>query len=569
MKLMTGFILNLAILSATYAAAGEANSKNILVLSGGSNPTANHFSQYLQTKSLTDNLRLLFGPQSVDVLFGAGNSQSNRNLADVHKSTKSAEQSVQDIVFGVITNNNPATKNNLEQWFARGPAKPRSADDTFFLLVSDHGMPNQDQSFTNNCIDMWSYDPNTMSNVPWDQECLSKDELRDLIKTNIPAKRTVFAMSQCFSGGFHQMSVNTESGYPIADVNLCGFTAVTEDTTASGCTPDVDGPGYKGYERFLTQQVTGVDVVTGKPMSYSRKGTLKEAHYAAAAEDTTKDIPLSTSEYYLREWTNAVGKAGFVPRNRGANMTLVRQAMQPAFDNKLDAAALESATGRLAPVAREKIIQLRTQEALIGTYDPEIKTLVATGNRASLYTKAQETATLMAQLQSQLNDLGAQASSYQKNVFMPVWVRAAQAGSIPGVGSREMEFEQNIMLKAETAGASSAQACLKFLSRYATVNNQNDYLKLQQYCAARGSIMQAFGQRDPRLADAITKTNALYAQMSPIYEKLNRLEQRRDQLRRIIIGRSVIAAIVAINAMQDQQAVDEVLGLMSCESSAY
>ena len=81
--------------------------------------------------------------------------------------------------------------------------------------------------------------------------------------------------------------------------------------------------------------------------------------------------------------------------------------------------------------------------------------------------------------------------------------------------------------------------------------------------------MQAFGQRDPRLADAITKTNALYAQMSPIYEKLNRLEQRRDQLRRIIIGRSVIAAIVAINAMQDQQAVDEVLGLMSCESSAY
>lgn len=569
MKLMTSVLGVMSIMSAVHAAAEVGARKNILVLSGGASPVSNHYSQYLQTKTLTDNLRLLFGPQSVDVLFGGGNSQSSRTLADVHRSIKTGDITLQDMIFGVITNNAPATKANVEQWFVHGPAKPHSAEDTFFLLVSDHGMPNEDRSFANNCIDLWSYDPATMKNVSWDQECLSKDDLRDLIKRNIPARRTVFAMSQGYSGGFHQMSVSEDHGYPKADINLCGFTAVTEDTTASGSTPDVDGPGYKGYERFLTQQITGKNVVTGKPMAYPRKATLKEAHYAAAAEDTTKDIPLSTSEYYAREWTKVVGKAGFVPRNRGTNMTLVRQAMQPAFDNKLDGAALETATGRLAPVAHEKRNQLKIQEALIGWYDPDLKVLVATGDRASLYTKAQETAQVMAQLQSQLNELGSQALGLQNRFVKPLWIRAVQGGVVPGVGPRELLFEQRILLAAEMAQDSSELACLRYLSRFATSNVQADYLKLQQYCASRGSIMQAFSKRDPAAADASTKANALYAQMNVIYEKLIRLEQRRDQIRRIIIGRSVLAGLVAINAMQDQAAIEEVLGLSDCESSAF
>src|SRR5690606_29342261 len=89
----------------------------------------------------------------------------------------------------------------------------------------------------------------------------------------------------------------------------------TPDATASGCTPDVDGPTYRGYERFFTEQLTGKDVVTGKELTTPPKATVKEAHYAAALNDSTKDIPLSTSEYYLINWSDLFEEEGFKPRS--------------------------------------------------------------------------------------------------------------------------------------------------------------------------------------------------------------------------------------------------------------
>ena len=51
--------------------------QQLLVLSGGGSPEANRLSQYLQTKQLTEELKNILAPDSVEVLFGIGNSEKN------------------------------------------------------------------------------------------------------------------------------------------------------------------------------------------------------------------------------------------------------------------------------------------------------------------------------------------------------------------------------------------------------------------------------------------------------------------------------------------------------------
>src|SRR5688572_7849650 len=119
---------------------------HVFMLSGGGNPGANHYSQYLQTQTMTYELRKILGDSRVDVRFGAGNNEANpRLLSDVHKATElESGQKIHDMRFGVITGNAPATKDGALEYF-KGLEKSSglSAKDTFFLIVSDHGEPNR------------------------------------------------------------------------------------------------------------------------------------------------------------------------------------------------------------------------------------------------------------------------------------------------------------------------------------------------------------------------------------------------------------------------------------------
>ncbi|HEX4925762.1 MAG TPA: hypothetical protein VFV50_16835, partial [Bdellovibrionales bacterium] len=250
------------------SAAATAADK-YYVLSGGDTPAGNHYSQYLQTKALYDYLHELRGPH-VRVSFGSGQRpDQNVTLADVHRSvTSPAGYRLSKTLPGIIANNEPATAANVKKYFDSGAMQSQQAGDTFFLLVSDHGMPNRnesgdkDKTYSDNCINLWAFDVlagDEFKQRPFDERCLSRSELEKLLATKVRAKKTVFAMSQCYSGGFHQMSVKSSGGYPVANPAICGYTAVTPDTWASGCTPDADGPSYQGYERSLTEQITGID----------------------------------------------------------------------------------------------------------------------------------------------------------------------------------------------------------------------------------------------------------------------------------------------------------------------
>lgn len=358
---------------------GTAFSQNAtFVLSGGGNPFTNHYSQYLQTRTLTKALVGIPSAGPVDVRFGAGNNEHQPTLlADVFRIQIVNGQPKSSLLSGVIPGNRPATKTEVVNYFDRLTGV--LPEDTFFLFVSDHGMPNQAAgNYDNNCIDLWNYDAAKQTPGPQAQSCLSKNELKGMFD-KIPARRKVFVMSQCFSGGFHQMSVQTKAGYPTADAGICGFTATTKDETASGCTPFADGPNYKGYERFFTQQFSGKDVVTGKDMPYQPKHGLKDAHIAASLEDTTKDMPMSTSDYFLMQWAEAALPETFAPRTQAATAAAVRTAILGVMQGTIPSAQSLGLPAPLASLWAEKVSYLNQTIALLGGTNATLTTLLRQG----------------------------------------------------------------------------------------------------------------------------------------------------------------------------------------------
>ena len=81
------------------------------------------------------------------------------------------------------------------------------------------------------------------------------------------------------------------------------------DRQAAGCTPDIDEENYHEYSTFFFAALHGRDR-TGQPVptpDYDRDGRVSfaEAHaYAQIASDTI-DIPLATSDVFLRQFSSA------------------------------------------------------------------------------------------------------------------------------------------------------------------------------------------------------------------------------------------------------------------------
>lgn len=289
-----------------------------VVLSGGGSPSINHYSQYLQTRSLSEDLTLRFGRDRVSVGFGAGNlSGEGAGFPDVVKRDLQVDSSgrpreTQVLLSGEIPGNHEASK----EWLRDALHQKSRADQSLFLLVSDHGapevaLPGQIQTYQNNRIQLWGLHPETRRPLKEADRFYTREEMESDLSA-LPSKRIIYGMTQCYSGGFHYLSVKPESNGKVkVDPRVCGVTASTPDLTASGCSDHVDGPMYAGYERFLTKHLIGRDFVTGVETPGGRAKTLHEAHLLADLDDFTDDLPQASSDFYLSEIYNQSRIFGF------------------------------------------------------------------------------------------------------------------------------------------------------------------------------------------------------------------------------------------------------------------
>jgi thiol-disulfide isomerase/thioredoxin len=164
----------------------------------------------------------------------------------------------------------PATLAELRAWFVR-MGRELAPGDTLLVFVTDHGKRNDDDP-GNSHISLW-------------KESLSVLEFRALLGHLQPGTRVVNVMSQCFSGGFAEAMSPFHDPTPTGDV--CGFYSTTAERPAYGCYPEGRDKDRIGHAfRFI-------DAMT-------RNDTMDAAHLDVLATDLTPDVPLRTSDLYLR-----------------------------------------------------------------------------------------------------------------------------------------------------------------------------------------------------------------------------------------------------------------------------
>jgi len=167
----------------------------------------------------------------------------------------------------------PASKAALRKWF-RAAAKRLGPGDTLLVYVTDHGTRNAEDT-SNNAINLWGKD-----------EELSVNELREWIALLDERVRIVTLMSQCFSGAFANLMYPDPDGV-LPRGNVCGYFSSTEQRPAYGCYPENFDKKEVGHSfRFLR--------------ALRSTSHFPEAHRRVLSSDRTPDVPLTTSDVYLR-----------------------------------------------------------------------------------------------------------------------------------------------------------------------------------------------------------------------------------------------------------------------------
>ncbi len=351
----------------------DNTKQTVLILSGGSSPDSNNYSQYLQALRL-DGFFDADPNSELTTLFGSGITPESQATASPDVKKEDSDGNI-DYVTGPLSGNQAATKENVDYYFqtALGQKKWQHGD-SFVLIVADHGLPNDiefsckslekdddtysfNQNYSDNLIDLWHPDATLYP----ENNFLSVSALKESIASYIPEYVPVTViMTQCYSGGFHYLGYELgEDGFPVKDSNrdIAVFTAISKDTTASGCTPNVKEDTYDGYERRITEELTGQKVLSGDSIKPPVRNVL-EAHNNTLLTDNTKDTPLRTSENYMLDLIEAMDQTA----NSDIKTTL--HGIWLTFD---DSDEKEKMLSKLSPVLRqdlERRLELIDQLAL-------------------------------------------------------------------------------------------------------------------------------------------------------------------------------------------------------------
>ncbi|MDF1930060.1 hypothetical protein PGH45_08270 [Legionella pneumophila] len=415
--------------------------------------------------------------------------------------------------------------------------------------------------YSNNCIDLWHYQKPFINNFTnaknFSKACLSKNELSSLLAL-IPSQQVIFAMSQCYSGGFHQLSVTTQDGYPVANTKICGFTSSTDDHYASGCTADANGATYQGYERSFTEWYTGHGVIDGKKIREPAKSMLV-AHQNAIIEDMTVDIPLSTSDYYLLQWAKLFASKQFKSRTKHYDNNMI-QSIYLNYKKRLQSSNNDALYQfmHIARASEDKIVQLM----------PEAREFAS----LSLTKQKQKISSLEKQLEQEGKELQALWEGMMNltlNVIMPSWEKAVNQSKNQLLNEKQQTFEKEfyqtiVKLNLYQHPYQFEMYYLQYLSE-----KQNDP-DLVNYQKNRNTIIYQWARthnNDP-LANAIKNWEKLNKKQLSLTEHIAEEEKKKQWLKRIFTYNQIIASWITLLTIHDEKALADLEGLLKCQNAS-
>ncbi|HBN75050.1 MAG TPA: hypothetical protein DD473_04375 [Planctomycetaceae bacterium] len=195
----------------------------------------------------------------------------------------------------------PSSVAEWDRWVSEVGAK-MTADDRLFIYATAHGGKSTDKKRSGNT---YLY--------LWNKEKISVEQFANSLRKlpeNVPV---VLVMVQCYSGGFaNSMFPNGDPVQPLDNRDIVGFFATIETQPAAGCTADIHEENYHEYSSSFWAAISGStrtqEEVTNCDSNGDGQMSFSEAHSYTVATSTTIDIPISTSDVFLRTYSKTSGE---------------------------------------------------------------------------------------------------------------------------------------------------------------------------------------------------------------------------------------------------------------------
>lgn len=562
-----------------------------VMLSGGGTPLSNNYSQYLQARAMADYFGRELPAESTWIFFGAGNRDDTPPvLSDARRELKQDGLVVQSWLPGVLPRNRPATKESLLRALRDEILPTVAGGGTLHLFVGDHGELVGKDEKRESAITMWQLKRGRRRSTGWytdEKEVLGVAELRQVLAAGIGKGRVVFCMTQCHSGGFHELGVAREmtpprawfsappswagAGAPGVRLRVAGFTATDEASMAAGCDADPDPEKWAGYERFLPESLIGLDLMSGQPKGVGRR-SLVEAHEAAVLVDHTIDKPRSTSEHYLESW------ARLIETRLATTLSVTAKTQQAvaAFQRAVD-------TGRV--VASDEALQARQAQfarftARLAGELPEARALIQSGNRqqldAVIHGRGERGGGGGGPGRGNRRGAMAELRKTYAETLRPAWKAAVLGGSVNGVSGAVLAFEKDLIALEEDGeelllprGGNDTP----LLNEIYWGSGHGEPAKLDPKKAA--ALARWGAERRPRIvawgktsADPAVRAAAEKIGPGPVFEEeAAKPISRKTAAERVLFYRRVLAAWDFLIAMDAQPALAELRMLIELEQT--
>jgi hypothetical protein len=584
---------NVTAAAAASAPAGGARERAdasdvYVLLSGGGTPLSNNYSQYLQARAMAGFFAREYPPEQTWVFFGVGNREGEPPvLADARRESKRDGTIVQAWLPGTLPRNRPATRDSFLRAL-REEILPRvRGGGTLYLFVGDHGELAGARDKKESAITMWQLKPSRREKTGWrvdDREVLGVAELRQVLAEGLGRGRVVFGMTQCHSGGFHELGIGRERVPPRAwfvgappawavgptrglTLPIAGFTATDEASPAAGCDADPDPERWAGYERFLPEGLIGLDLMSGQSKG-TGAASLAEAHERATLVDHTIDKPRATSEHYLEAWARLI-------EDKLARELLVtepvRQAVM-AYQKAVDTGVVTARSEGL----RERQAQFARFTAELAVQVPDAAKLLREGTRAQLGAPAPRGG----RGEGRGGRRGEVAEQHKlwNETLRPAWKAAVESGRAGDVVGRALALERELLRLDEGSRTpllfrrpdhSTLLDAVYWQSTYAVPAryDPDQAAAVASWGARRRSEIVAWGKAAP---DAAVRAAA--ERIGPgvgFTAEPPRPLSRRTATERVLFYRRVLAAWEFLETLQATEALQELQTLIDLERTPW
>ncbi len=190
---------------------------------------------------------------------------------------------------------------DIDKAFAKMARDAAHSSRSVLLYFTGHGSKN-DQNPDNNNYDLWG-----------DEE-LSVRDLSTQIARLPQSVPVTLVMVQCFSGAFANLLFqNGDPKSALLNRDIAGFFATTRFRTAAGCTSELNEAEYHDFTSYFFAALTGRDrvgrKVTGADYNHDGRVGMNEAFCYTLANDKSIDIPVATSDLFLRRFVSLAGSS--------------------------------------------------------------------------------------------------------------------------------------------------------------------------------------------------------------------------------------------------------------------